>query len=83
MAEKWIRVRDEFPRAADINGNGVPYSDEVLVVHTEPFLNQRRVSAAIMSGSSWIDRYGDELCDVELWAEMPAPPEREANNGRD
>lgn len=71
---KWISVNQELPRACDLNGEGISYSDEVLVVHTESLLNRRAVCAAIMRGSMWFDRWNDALDDVELWSPMPAPP---------
>lgn len=77
---EWIDVNKELPRAADINNQGTPYSDEVLVAYTETFLNRRQVCAAIMRGPVWKDRFEDTLDDVTHWAYMPiappAPPER-------
>ena len=71
---EWIDVKQKLPRACDINGEGIPYSDEVLVVYTEPLLNRRTTSAAIMRGSMWFDRWGDALDDVTHWMPLPTPP---------
>jgi hypothetical protein len=73
---RWIDCKYELPRASDINGQGIPYSDEVLVVYTASF-NIRTVSAAIMKGSTWFDRFDDALDDVTHWQPLPAPPKAE------